>query len=78
MKTSFLVLFTSMLAAAHAAPLPPTVSAAIGCGVSAASQLRVTPTNIVTCVPLAPRVTLVVPAVPAFVAPVAARAVRAR
>lgn len=80
MKTSLLFLLTSMLAAASAAPLPPVMSAAIGGGVSAASQLRINSAPSLAVSPIVPRATLAVPAVPTpvFIAPAPARAVRAR
>lgn len=76
MKTSLAILFTALFAAAaHAAPLPPSVSAAIGTGVSAANHL-----HSFAVTPLIPRVTFIAPAapLPAFIVPTPVRAVRAR
>ena len=76
MKTSLLALFTTMLAAASAAPLAPGISAAIGGGVAAANQLHATTASGLTVTPLAARIVLAVPVapVPVFIAPVAIRA----
>ena len=79
MKTTLLtILATAFAAAAHAAPLPPAMSAAIGGGVSAAMQLRTAAPALAApslAIPAAPRF---VPAAPApariFIAPAPARA----
>ena len=75
MKNSLLVIFTAMLATASAAPFPPTVSAAIAGGVSAANQLRVSAVPSLTAVSIAPRAVLAAPVpLQAVAAPVPVRA----